>query len=71
MTKAMSKALERLNAATGREYSIRQEGALFALTMPLGGEYPEVDSVAMLQRLITLTCAAEGRGAIKPPHPKP
>lgn len=54
-------ALEELNRATERTYTIQQEGEQYTLLMPLGGAYNPVDAYTMTVRLVTLTIAAKGR----------
>lgn len=62
MTAQMQAALDQLNAATGRVYSIWHQGGQYTLLMPVGGSYPPcIGEHAMMVRLVTLRIAADGR----------
>lgn len=69
MTTQMLAALEQLNQATQRTYSIWREGDSYTLLMPIGGSYPAATERGMMLRLITLTIAANGRQSHAYPQP--
>lgn len=60
----MQAALDQLNAATQRTYSIWHQGETYLLMMPLSGHYPATDERGMMLRLITLRIAANGRQSL-------
>jgi hypothetical protein len=57
----MQAALDHLNAATQRTYSIWHQGEHYTLMMPTSGSYPATDERGMMLRLIWMTIAAQGR----------
>lgn len=64
MTPKMQAALDQLNQATGRTYSIWHQGGQYTLMMPVAGSYPPVDERATMLRLVTLRIAADGRQSV-------
>lgn len=69
MSGQMQAALDQLNRATQRTYSIWHQGETYTLLMPIGGSYPPCASEhAMMLRLVTLRIAADGRDSIRHDH---
>lgn len=68
MSAQMQAALEQLNNATKRGYTIQEDGSQgapkYCLSMPLGGSYPPATANEMVVRLVTLKIAADGRQSL-------
>lgn len=63
MSSQIAAALAQLNRATERSYTVTSDGRFYTLVIPTGGEYPPATQAEMVERLVFLRIAAEGRKA--------
>jgi hypothetical protein len=59
-TATLTAALQHLNRATERTYTIRQNGDAYTLVSPIG-DYPARDAHALVRTMMSMTHAAQGR----------